>query len=149
MTQNDIYRLEHCIQTLIFSDNKCTVHFEYYENKQKDKFGLEILTFNPIHNTFFLFHKVEVNIINELTDTAEGLCLCKIKLLELSIDHIKSIKEPNNILHYTVIWCNINDNKRITSYFMGRTITDIIEKFFIGKNHHDYLIYEIKLNPLS
>jgi hypothetical protein len=36
-----------------------------------------------------------------------------------------------------------------TSYFYCHDITEVISKFFAGKSVRDYVIYEIKLNPIS
>lgn len=145
---NNVYKLEHTLNTLIFSDNKCSVHFDYSKNKDGTKYKLKIYTFNPTHNTFFLFYKTSTNIVQESSMIQKDNHY-KTILLNSAIDYLKQNTVPKTQLNYTIIWSHNEINKKNVSYFVGATIKDIVDKFFVGKNHHDYVIYEIKLNPVS
>lgn len=128
---NKILQLEHDISSFISKDNGATVHFEY----SKDSFASETAsayTVNPETKEVFLLKTVRTN--------------SKELALEEILEYVKNQKSMNS---FTVIWKKIPSEKTETSYFYCHDVTDVIKKFFAKKNLADYIVYEIKLNPIS
>jgi len=138
-----ILKLEHDVATFITSDSGCTVHFEYTadlaDKGSYKKVGPECditvsaITVNPKSEETFLLRK-------ETASTKE-------KALKKLLDYVKSQKGLNS---FTVIWMKRGDViNRNTSYFYCHDVLDVVEKFFYGKNSVDYIVFEIKLNPIA
>ena len=125
-------RLEYKINEIVQKDNGCTVHFDYKEITNGYK--LISSTYNPHHDTSFLLWE----------DTADT----KIHVLENLINYIKNEIPPSNTLTYKIKWTN-NKGKSFESYFNGKTVNEIVNKFFHDKNPHDYVMYEMTLMPMS
>ncbi len=128
---NKILQLEHDISSFISKDNGATVHFEY----SKDSFISETAsayTVNTDTKEVFLLKTVRTN--------------SKELALEEILEYVKNQKSMNS---FTVVWAKIPVSKMETSYFYCHDVTDVIKKFFAKKNLADYIIYEIKLNPIS
>lgn len=71
---------------------------------------------------------------------------CLIKILEY-LEHTKK-----NMNTFTVNWSRIENGvvgSYNTSYFYCHDVIEVVNKFFTGKNVRDYIIYDMKLNPIS
>ena len=148
---NIINKLENDIHNIIYNDNKSTTHYDYHFNNNKTKYYLKIYTYNPRHNTTFLFLTEETdiddNILSSTDNLDNNLGDIKIKLLKTALWHVKRIKPPKYNLNYTIQWKKKHEDEYFVSHFSGNTIKQIIDKFYDGKNYHDYIIYSAKLNP--
>lgn len=124
-------RLEHQINNIVQKDNGCTVHYDYKE--LDEGFKLSSSTYNPSHNTTFLLW--------------EGIGSTKVGVLEKLFDYVKKEIPPANSLTYKITWNKKGES--FESYFNGKTVTEIVNKFFHDKNPHDFIIYEMRLMPMS
>jgi len=119
--------LESRISEIIKMDNKCHAHFEY------NKSNITITTFNPIKNETFLLLNIPCS--NEV----EGLEKALIWVKEHSREEVS----------HTVIWTKRGEASTYKSYFYASNMRKVIDKFYHDKNELDYIIYEIKVNPIS
>jgi hypothetical protein len=105
--------------------------FNYTNNDGKTV--LELATSNPRHQQTFLFH----------TTTGFGEMDALNKMEEY-------VKETNNTKNtYTIQWAMSDKNELHTSYFAGKNIYEILDKFYYGKAITGTIIFNISLNPLS
>lgn len=140
--------LEWQIMEIIKNDNANTVHFDWsYSN---DNLVLTTRTYNQIHKISFIMCKKSMPIY--APDS-------KIKLLEQTLEYLKINIPLKSVNTYTVHWAKkTNDPTKEdynstpiihTSYFCGVDMLDVCNKFYDGKISHDFIVYEIKLNPLE
>jgi len=126
--------LEIRISSFIEKDNinKCEVEFVYAPGSNHG-IDLYIITHNPIHKIPFLFLKTWG--VTEETALENAL---------IELEH------PNkgNENPYTIVWEKIGENTQ-KSYFSGYSMYEILDKFYYGKNPKEYIIFEVKLNPIS
>ncbi len=95
--------------------------------------SLDLVTVNPIHEQAFLLHK------------AKGLD--KLEALKKMRDYIvEHYKEENS---YTLQWLKVGETELHTSYFRGRNVYDILDKFYYGREVNSYKIFSITLNPVA
>lgn len=127
---DNILKLEHDIASFINKDNGATVHFDY--GISQEVFVVSAFTVNPETKETFLLKKA-INIRKELA-------------LEEILEYVKAQKGLSN---FTVIWAKAGTTKMETSYFYCHDVVDVIKKFFEKKEVVDYVIYEIKLNPIA
>ena len=133
-------KLESEIITLIFNDNRNTVHFDYHVDIDDAEKGirLDLYTQNPHHDTIFLLYQ------------AYGLS--SVHALEKTISHLQEQHytqgEKNS---YTVTWRNKNEDssKEQTSYFYEYSEEEVQTKFFYNKKEKDFEIISIQQNPLA
>jgi len=145
--ERTVLNLEHQITAFLNTDNKsnCTVHFDYREEHSFDKgkgngnnptteWEVTARTYNPVTEETFLLKST-------IAKTKE-IALKKI------FDILKKQKGENS---FTVKWAKKGDNTEgiIDSYFFVHDVLDVVENFFHGKNPEEYIVYEIKLNPIS
>ena len=129
-----ILKLEHDISTFIGTDNGCTVHFEYLSRSLETEHTVSAYTVNPKSGETFLLKSA-----NALTK-------------ELALKQIlEYVKNQKGLSSFTVKWYKKGTDALTvqTSYFFCHDILDVVEKFFAGKNPEDYIVYEIKLNPMA
>ena len=137
------YEAESAIQEIIKKDSDCTCHFNYLVSNSQfniKKIKLELVTFNTNHKTQFLLHTIE----------AEN----KIKAANMMYKHVYQLKNNLTLINspfssYTVEWFNKSENKMNKSSFYGHTIEEILQKFYYGKSRNNFIIYNIRLNPIS
>lgn len=125
--------LELKISSLLAADGK-TVTFKYEANN--DKLQVAAFTKNNVSKEEFLL-KVAI---------ADTYIECLDKILQY-ID-----KTANSISTFTVTWCRKENgqlNETHISYFSCHDVVEVTDKFFTGKSVNDYVIYEIKLNPIA
>ncbi len=125
--------LESKIQFLIEEDthHNSSVHF-VYDASTDHGIDLSIITHNPVHDTNFLFHKS--------WGATEELAL------QNALKYLMSHRDVEN--SYTVEWHEKN-KPIVTSYFTGRDIFAVLNKFYHGKNPNDFAIFLIKLSPIA
>lgn len=136
-----VLNLENQIASFVATDNKnnCTVHFEYgreYEAKLKaghDEHIVSVYTVNPTTDETFLLK-------SETSSTKE-------KALKKILEYLKKQKGESP---FSVKWAKKGEGSTInTSHFYCHDMKDVVELFFHGKNSEDYIVYEIKLNPIA
>lgn len=62
------------------------------------------------------------------------------------------VKKSNPYSTFTVNWAKIEEGRignTNTSFFYCHDMVEVINKFFTGKSTKDYVIFDIKLNPIS
>ena len=125
--------LENQIHKFIQEDNPSgnTVHFDYDEDIYH-MIKLTVFTYNPIHRTTFVF--------------LQGCGKTKESALKDALLRLSAFRKAEN--SYTVEWCETGKETHI-SYFKGRDILEVLDKFFYKKNKTEYQIFLIKLNPIS
>jgi len=130
--QGQKVELENKISSIIREDNNCSTHFEY-QKVDKEKVEVLIITYNPIHKQKFVLKQFVTG------DVEEGLA-----------DVLEYLEENRHIKNsYTVVWLKKGENKTQVSYFSGKNMMEVLQKFYHQKDKDDYIIYEIKLNPES
>jgi len=137
--------LERKIYNVIKSDNGCEtyVEFEVMETMNKGDITNSIvshtylearaITYNPIKQESFLLVKVIAE--NEM----DGLR----KVLDYILTH-----RSFNYSH-TLTWSNKKDGVTKTSYFYAKDAMEALEKFYHDKDRGNYIVYNVKLNPIS
>ncbi len=128
---NKILQLEHDISSFIKKDNGATVHFEY----SRDSFASDTVSAYTINE-----NNKEVFLLKTVRTQSRELALEEI------LDYVKSQK---GLSSFTVIWAKAGTSNMETSYFYCHDVTDVIKKFFSKKEVADYVVYEIKLNPIA
>lgn len=112
---------------------KHTVQFSY-----SDPHELKVSTFNPMRSEFFTLATVSSKISKE-------------DALQNVLNYIKTHREEYN--SFTVVWAKkitgAEDTKPAPSVFYCNSIRQVLDKFFDGKDEDMYIIYEIKMNPIS
>ena len=68
--------------------------------------------------------------------------------------HVYKLKNTLTLINspyssYTIEWFNKSENKMNNSSFYGRNIEEVLQKFYYGKSRNYYIIYNIRLNPIS
>ncbi|NNC94486.1 MAG: hypothetical protein HKN92_02920 [Chitinophagales bacterium] len=94
---------------------------------------LDLITINPRHEQSFLYHS-EIGI-----DKIEAL---KKMMAYVEIHHQKENS-------YTIQWIELGEGELNTSYFRGKNMYDVLDKFFYQRDPNLYKIYSINLNPTS
>lgn len=134
---NSIYQAEYAVQNLIKNDNNCSAHFVYHS--VSDSVTLDLVTYNPIHNTHFLLHS-----LNGKTQID-----CIAKMYNHVFEMKASLKEHSPyFLSYTIEWYSPMEQKKITSSFYGKNLDEILLKFNYGKTEK-LVIHNITLNGES
>lgn len=133
----NIYEAEYNILKLIKNDNNCSAHFDY---KIKDGIvELSVVTYNPLHNTFFLLHTLK----------NENKLECLKNMYNYIYDLKTSMKsKKKGFCHYTIEWFCPVQKQKFTSSFCGENLEEILLKFNYGKKQR-LTIYNIKLNPVG
>jgi len=98
-----------------------------------DKHLLRLITTNPRHLQSFLYHTVDG--FGEL-DT-----------LHKMLAYIKS-KRPEKST-YTIQWSLKEEKELHTSYFRGKDLYEVLDKFYYGKDINATLIFSVSLNPIA
>ncbi len=129
--ENKVLQLEHEISSFINKDNNATVHFEY-----------RVESFASVTASAFTLNSTskEVFLLKTVRTQSKELALEEI------LEYVKNQKGLNS---FTVKWAKAGTIQIETSYFYCHDVTDVIKKFFAKKDVVDYVIYEIKLNPIA
>lgn len=130
-------KLQHEISIMLHQDNGVSCHFDYHINlnSELETIKLNLLTYNPKHNEYMLFHTVK----------GSSSIDCLEKLKTYITDHLKS----DQLKSYTLTWYKKKSPQaKNKSYFFAISESDAIGKFLHEKDAQDYY-FEIYQNPLS
>ena len=71
----------------------------------------------------------------------------KIEILGKGLEYLRS--RESDYLNYMVEWNYKNGDKTKISYFRGKSLEDIMEKFYYGKSMNSIVIYKMEMIPES
>lgn len=132
------FELEGEIITLIFEDNRNTVHFDYHVDIDDIDYSimLDLYTRNARNGAIFLLHQTRGT--------------SSVDVLKKMLDYLHSQHLAEQKYSYTVKWINKKEDNQPehVSYFYEHTEEDVRKKFFYNRSEKDYRI-SIELNPLS
>lgn len=134
-TSSKMIDLEDRISKVVFNDNKRSVRFDYKSLDQVSKKEVFAYTHNTDNGETFILKVVTC-------DTFESGLMEILKYVE---NHKKTMSS------FTVNWSKKGEGvyKPEVSYFYCEDMVEVMSKFFNGKDRSDYIIYEVKLNPIS
>jgi hypothetical protein len=126
--------IEEKIKDIIKKDNECDVRFEYTTAIEEDV-NVEVTakTFNPKTQEVFLLFK--------------GIGKTSEEAIKKILDYIENHRQ--NYASHTVVWASKKDMKQQTSYFHSKDAMEALEKFYHGKLREHYVVFNVKLNPMS
>ena len=132
------FELEGEIVTLIFDDNRSTVHFDYHVDIDDvdNSVQLDLYTRNAKNNAIFLLHQTRGT--------------SSVRALENMLDHLRQSHMDEEKNSYTVKWVDRNDpdKEEHVSYFYEFDEKGVRQKFFYNRAENDFLI-SIEMNPIS
>lgn len=132
------FYLESEIMTLVFEDNRSTVHFDYHVDIDDVDYSimLDLYTRNARNEAIFLLHQTRGT--------------SSVDVLEKMLDYLKSQNRSDEKSSYTVKWIDRNEanKEEHVSYFYEASESDVRKKFFYNRKEADFLI-TIEKNPLS
>jgi hypothetical protein len=67
----------------------------------------------------------------------------KIEMLGKGLDYIRN--QESDYLNYMVEWNYKNGDKTKISYFRGKSLEDIMEKFYYGKSMYSIVVYKMEM----
>ena len=102
-------------------------------SQEGEKHVLRLVTTNLRHQQSFLYHTVDG--FGEL-DT-----------LHKMLGYIKA-KRPEKST-YTIQWSLREEKELHTSYFRGKDLYEVLDKFYYGKDINATLIFSVSLNPIA
>jgi hypothetical protein len=139
---NSIYEYENSIRSLIKKDNKCSAHFNT-EFTEMGGWQLNLLTYNPKHKKGFLLHSIPI----EEYEPSQQVPLDVYKEMYNYVYNLKEMlkKEDTPYMTYKVTWWSRDENKTNTSYFDGIGFTDIMRKFYYGKDENSVTVFNTEL----
>lgn len=126
-----IARLQEAILDRLGIDSKHAV-FDF-KDREGGVIKLNLITINPRHEQSFLFHSVKG--------------LNKIEALEKMLEYVETHFGEENT--YTIQWIKVGEDDLHTSYFRGRNVYDILDKFYFERDLTGYRIFSITLNPVA
>ena len=137
---DNVFEAEYAIQQIILKDNNCSAHFEYtVENYTTIR--LNLVTYNPIHKTFFLLLSISSKSnkkINIITKMYEHISILKSTLSNNNSQYVK----------YNIEWYCEKIKTKIVSVFYGRNLEQILMKFNYGREK-PLKIYSLNLITLD
>ena len=136
--------IENSIAEIIKNDNGCETSFEYekvptiihgdFGDNVVDREEVKAITLNPKTNESFLMFKTYGN--------------TEIEALSIMLEYVTLHKTV--YYSHTITWRNVNKSETTnTSYFYGKNALEALEKFYHGKNPNDYMVFNVKLNPMA
>jgi len=150
MSYKQIMEIEDKIAKIIQKEGN-TVHFvkdwvEPYQGR--------IGELSNIQFEYKMRAKVSAFTLNSVTKETfllkEVTCETHLECFNKILDYVEHTKESMN--SFTVHWSK-KENGTLgsynTSYFYCHHILEVMDKFFANKDVKDYVIYDVKLNPLS
>lgn len=132
------FDLEGEIITLIYEDNRNTVHFDYHVDIDDVDYSimLDLYTRNARNGAIFLLHQTRGT--------------SSVDVLQKMLRYLQSQHLAEEKYSYTVKWIDRtgSDKTELVSYFYEASEEDVRKKFFYNRREQDYLI-TIEKNPLS
>lgn len=142
MRDNIKYNLEQEISKAIHLDNRCVVRFEYSYNMGflKHLFSkhnrykiIRVFTDNPKTQESFLLKEVECeNIYNGLS---------------FILNYVNNHKKDYS--SFTIEWAKKGKTLSNISYFYCHDAKEALDKFYFNKERDEYIVYSLKINPIS
>lgn len=124
----------------VYADNKRTAHFSYNQIGEASslplnkKTQLVVTTFNPDNGESF--------VMKTFVGRDKEDCLGQV------LDYLDLIKKNEN--SFTVSWARKGEHMDThKSHFYANSVVEVVEKFFANKMVDEYIVYEIKLNPIA
>jgi len=151
---NTILQLESVISDIIKRDNACHTKFDYINGNRYNALGhqdsgfteLKITTYNPKKDETFLLFSIKHGYAsgpiptNDIRNEEDAL--------RVALDWIRSHSEEE--YSHTIVWTKKGAaSKSFVSYFYAKNAFDALLKFYDGKDKNEYVVYEIKLNPIA
>lgn len=131
-------KLESQIITMVFNDNRNTVHFDYHVNidSARENIRLDLYTKNARHDAIFLMHQTRGD--------------SSIDALNRMITYLKDHHQAREKNSYTVYWRSKVDanSAEKSSYFFEYSEAEVRRKFFYNKKEEDFDI-RIVQNPMA
>jgi len=132
------FELEGVIVTLVFEDNRNTVHFDYHVDIDDvdTSIRLDLYTRNARNGAIFLLHQ---------TRGTSSVDVLEKMIAYLKKQHVVEEKYP-----FTVKWVDRNNPSRQehTSYFYETSEQAVRQKFFYNRREEDYTV-SVERNPIS
>lgn len=125
-----LQKIQHEIADLL-GISESNLQFTYTQEQGKTR--LDLITMNPRHNQSFLYHSV----------AGFG----EMDAMQNMLDYVQSHKPGKST--YTIQWALRDSQELHTSYFRGKDIYEVLDKFYYGKDINSTLIFAISLNPIS
>lgn len=132
-----VTELKDRIIRMIYEDNKCTAHFEFYTPigkyiQNKPAMTLTLSTYNIRHGQSFVLGR-----FNGITE-------------EECLEHALDLITKPAVNSYTVQWVSKDKpTESILSYFTGSSMLSALDKFYHGREEKDFVVYTCKLNPIE
>ncbi len=149
-TANRIIELEDRISKVVFNDNKRSVRFDY----KTLEYEVSINRVESGQPEYRPVSKKQVFAYTHNTENDETFIL-KIVTADTFESGLKEILQyvenhKKSMSSFTVKWAKKgNGSKSESSYFYCEDMVEVMTKFFEGKDRADYIIYEVKLNPIA
>lgn len=136
METNKQMLLESEIFDFIKKDNGCSTHFEYNRSQIDNSLkSIRVTTHNPKKQETFLLIEVPCD------DAIDGL---------LKVNSwIKTHNISNEEFSHTVLWTKKGESSTYKSHFYATNARKALDKFFYDKSESEYVIYEVKINPIA
>ncbi len=132
------FDLEGEIITLIYEDNRNTVHFDYHVDIDDVDYSimLDLYTRNARNGAIFLLHQTRGT--------------SSVDVLQKMLKYLQDQHLADEKYSFTVKWVDRTEKEQTenVSYFYEAAEGDVRKKFFYNRNEQDYLI-TIEKNPLS
>jgi hypothetical protein len=129
-------QLQHTIQNALFKDNGVSCHFDYHVNLMsgEETIKLNVLTYNPRHDEYMLFHSVKGS--------------SSIECLERMVEYINTKRAKSRQKSFTIRWKRKGESQEHLSYFSAASEEDALNKFL---HERDAEAFEFKVteNPVS
>ncbi len=105
--------------------------FDY--SQIEDNFMLKVITINKRHKQSFLFH--------EVTGSDKIDCLKKM------LSYVKVYKEKEST--FTIQWSMMDNNYLNTSYFRGKNVLEVLDKFYYDRDPNSITVFSVILSPIA
>jgi hypothetical protein len=130
--------LESEISDFIKRDNGCNTHFDYNRSNIDNTLkSIRVTTYNP--------KKQETFLLIEIPCQDEGL----IEGLKQISSWVRTHSISDQEFSHTVLWAKKGDAHPYKSYFYATNARKALDKFFYDKSEAEYIIYEVKINPIA
>lgn len=121
--------IEKEIIEILGQDSNHRVNFNYRDHLGNVQLNIE--TINPRYNQMFLFF-TEVGVT-------------KLDVLTKALEYTRHYRDQSD--SYTIQWTSAGEKEVRTSYFHGRSIEEVLEKFRYGRDRNKTTVFLVSLNP--
>jgi hypothetical protein len=131
--------LESEISDFIKKDNGCNTHFDYNRSNIDNSLkSIRVTTYNP--------KKQETFLLIEIPCTNEDMIIESLKQIS---SWVRTHSISDQEFSHTVLWAKKGDAHTYKSYFYATNARKALDKFFYDKSEAEYVIYEVKINPIA